>query len=166
MEAKNPDPPVPADPSGKELPGRAPYSRVGFETKKILTVPTDATLTSLAVKHYGSANPMLLDLILEMNPGITDLDVILQGQNVRLPIVTDTTAILKFPEGAYKIHIGTFMQQGKAAEYRRGLDFKGKTVEIEPRKVSGKKTWYRILAGPYPTQEECEEALARLNDTK
>jgi cell division protein FtsN len=109
---------------------------------------------------------MLLDLILEMNPDITDLDVILQGQRIRLPDITDTTAILKFSEASYTIHLGTFTVQDKGMEYRHGLVLNGKKSEIVSRKVSGRKLWYRLLVGSYRTPEECRAALAILKVTK
>ncbi len=155
-----------ASPAGEGFHFQGPYTRVAFESKKILTVPRDATLTTLAVAHYGYSSPMLLDLILEMNPDITDLDVILQGQRIRLPDITDATAILKFSEASYTIHLGTFTVQDKGMEYRHGLVLNGKNSEIVSRKVSGRKLWYRLLVGPYRTPEECRAALAILKVTK
>jgi type II secretory pathway predicted ATPase ExeA len=138
------------------------YLRTSFASAKSVTVPKDATLTSLAVMHYGYSSPMILDLILEMNPEITDIDIILHGQTVRLPEITDASAILAFSESSYKIQIGTFTRQRELRDLQQVLHLKNENVEIVSRKVSPSHSWYRILIGPFASHEECLTALRKL----
>ncbi len=142
--------------------GARHYSRDSFSPVKTMPIPKDATLTSLAVIHYGHSSPMLLNLILEMNPEIADIDRIFQGQTIRLPEITDASAILAISENSFKIQIGTVTRRREIRDLQQALQLKDEDVEIVSRRVSPSQWWYRVLVGPYPSREDCLAALRHL----
>ncbi|MGE5855649.1 MAG: SPOR domain-containing protein, partial [Syntrophaceae bacterium] len=142
--------------------GTRPYLRDSLSPVKIIPIPKDATLTSLAVIHYGHSNPMLLDLILEMNPEITDIDRIYHGQTLRLPEINDSSAILAFSGNSFKIQLGTFTTKNEIMDLQQALHLKNEEIEIVSRRVSPSQWWYRVLVGPYPSKEDCRAALKKL----
>ena len=55
---------------------------------------------------------------------------------------------------AYKIHVGTFVTPDVAGLYRNEPALKGKEIEVLPREVSPKDTWYRIVIGKFSDKGE------------
>jgi hypothetical protein len=45
------------------------------------------------------------------------------------------------------VHLKTFANLKNAEQYRWGVPFREKAIEILPWKVSPQKTWYRVMVG-------------------
>lgn len=126
---------------------------------KTFVVPEGATLSSIATRHYGSAEATALDHILESNPEITDVDFILTGSEVVLPQAAGKARVVKRPDGTFVVHAATFMTQREAREYVGKLGAEPGKVEIVKRGVGPRKEWYRVTVGPFGSRDEARSAL-------
>ncbi len=141
------------------------------ETTEVRPLPTvtaekGATLLGLAKRHYGRTSPTILDMILVANPGITDLDLIYVNQKIAMPPLPETSFVLPGHDNRYMVHLGTFIDRPPAGVFEDEAALKGKTVQVVPRKVSPRGTWYRVLAGPFTTREEGVRCLQALRNTR
>lgn len=129
---------------------------------KEINIAKGATLTSIAARYYGVVNATVLDNILEANRGVTDVDFIKAGSQIRLPQNAGKARLVTGPEGSFSVHAATFMT------YREAQDYAGKIgpdlgrVDIVKKNVAPRKDWYRILVGPFASREEVGSALQSL----
>jgi hypothetical protein len=130
--------------------------------KKIVEAKAGTNLSLLALKYYNEANTTLLDHILEQNPEITDPNLILVDQKIKIPEITESLLLLPSSTGVCKVHLGTFSNPQYAARYIDDIDLPGKKMEIVPRKVSQTGMWYRVLAGPFMSKNEGLKAIEEL----
>ena len=119
-------------------------------------------LFSLAKKYYHMANTTLIALILDCNPEITNVNLIMVNQKIKIPKITEELLIIQYTDHTYKIHVGTFQNPTFARFYRNEPVLKGKVVEIFPRKVSPQETWYRLMVGPFAHKDDCLKVIDQL----
>ncbi len=168
-EGKTPAPPPQvAPPSEKKAPADSssvptPAPREEVRIKDVVAVKKGANLHALSQQYYREANATFMDRILELNPDITDPNVILVNQKIRIPEITASLLVMKSSGGGFKVHIGTFLNREVALQNRDRAAQSGKNVEVVSRKVSERETWYRVLAGPFASREE---GLMFLEDMK
>jgi len=134
----------------------------GIRVKKIVEVKVGTTLSLLALKYYKEANTTLIDHILKLNPDITDPNLILVNQKIKIPEITESLLLLQSSNGVCKVHLGTFLHRGYAVRYIDDIDLPGKKMEVIPRKVSQTETWYRVLAGPFVSKNDGLKAIEEL----
>jgi len=130
--------------------------------KQIVTVMEKQTISYLAQESYGAVNKTRIDLILDSNPEITNVNLILVNQKIRIPHITEELLIIQSPGSAYKIHVGTFETPDAAERYAREL--KGKRIEILPRHVSPRETWYRVIIGTFDDKADALKTLHLLKE--
>ncbi len=123
---------------------------------------TGWTLFFLAKRHYGAANPTLVDLILEANPQITDVNQIQLNQAIKIPTIKEDLLLSQTSRQSYRIHLGTFADQSEVRIFQNEPLLDGKKLETLSRKVSSQKTWYRILAGEFKDKEEAIKTIQAL----
>jgi cell division protein FtsN len=99
-------------------------------------------------------NKTLMDLVLDSNPDITDVHLIIVDQKIKVPKITKDLLIIKPSENTYKINVGTFETPDSTNPYRHDRALKGKEVEVIPRKVSPQDTWYRVVIGNFNNKDE------------
>lgn len=131
-----------------------PSSREGIRIKDVVAVKKGGNLHVLSQQYYGAANTTFMDRILELNPEITDPNVILVNQRIRIPEIKASLLVIESSRGVFKVHIGTFLNREVALQYRDRAAQSGNVVEVVSRKVSNTETWYRVLAGPFAGWEE------------
>jgi len=136
----------------------------GIRVKKIVQVKVGTTLSLLSLKYYKEANTTLIDYILKLNPEITNPNLILVDQKIKIPEITESLLLQQSSNGEYKVHLGTFVNPRYAAQYIDEIDLPGEKVEVVPRKVSQTETWYRVLAGPYLSKNEGLKAIEELKE--
>lgn len=124
-----------------------------IRVKEIVEVKAGANLYLLAYRYYGEASETAIDRILQLNPEITNPNLIQVNQKIRIPEITDSLLIVPHSGGLYKIHLKTFSNLRSAKQYTLGVSLKGKEIEIVPWKVSPEETWYRVMAGPFSRSE-------------
>jgi hypothetical protein len=133
-----------------------------IRVKKIVEVKVGTTLSLLALKYYKEANMTLIDHILKLNPDITDPNLILVNQKIKIPEITESVLLLQSSNGEFKVHVGTFLNRGYATRYIDDIDLPGKKMEVVPRKVSQTETWYRVLAGTFASKDEGLKVIEEL----
>lgn len=156
--------PAPA-PAAPPAPAKGPVAQETVDRGtplETVVVPEGATLSSIATRHYGSAEAIVLDRILEANPEITDVDLILTGSQVLLPGAAEKARITKRPDGAFDVHAATFMTQREAREYARKVGADPARTEVVKRNVGPRKEWYRVMAGPFGSRDEARATLEAL----
>jgi general secretion pathway protein A len=163
--------PAPAVKAPAPAPAVAPTPEKGPSAKepadrgtplKVVVVHEGATLSSIASRHFGSADATALDHILESNPEITDVDLILTGSEVVLPQAAGKARIMRRPDGNFVVHAATFMTQREAREYARKAGADPASTEIVKRNVGPRKDWYRVTVGPFGSRDEARAALETL----
>lgn len=129
---------------------------------KIIEVKKGTSLSLLARKYYKETSITLVDYILELNPGITNPDLILVNQKIKIPEITESLLIKQSSDGKFTIHVGTFANSMHAVRYRDEIDLEGKKLEVVPRKVSPRETWYRVMAGPFADRDRALKAVEEM----
>jgi len=117
------------------------------------------TLSTLSKRFYGAANPSLLERILAANPQITDLNRIQVGHSIMVPKIKEKSLLIEASDPPLRIHLGTFPDRDQIRIFRDEPVLRGKELEVVPRRVSPGETWYRVLAGPFATQEEALQSI-------
>jgi general secretion pathway protein A len=129
---------------------------------KIIEVEKGTSLSSLALKYYKETNLTPMDYILEFNPKITNPDLILVNQKIKIPEITESLRIKQSSDGKYTIHMGTFPNSRHAARYIDEIDLERGKLEVVPRKVTPREIWYRVMAGPYADRDEALKAVEKM----
>ena len=157
----NPPPPPKISSTSTPLQTSTPLKKGKTETKAIATVNVEkgTTLNALAKRHYGITDLLVLDLILQANPRITDPHLLQVNQKVELPAISAASFLVPASGQGYKIIVGTFSQREAAGRFRNDPVLKGKNIETVARPVSTQQTWYRVLAGTFQTEEEALQAI-------
>jgi general secretion pathway protein A len=163
-EVINASPETPQTPASSAITMSQPDT--GIRVKKIVKVTVGTTLSLLAHKYYNEANTTLIDHILKLNPEITDSNLILVDQKIKIPEITESLLLLQFSNGVFKVHLGTFLKPKYAAQYIDDIELPGKKMEVVPWKVSQKETWYRVLAGPFVSKNEGLKAIEELKQKR
>ncbi len=122
------------------------------------------SLYAIAMKHYQRANETLYDLILQANPGITDVRKIGDDQTIILPEITPESYLVKKTDAEYRVHIATFEIFESAVEHSQKMTDSEKLLFIESREFSPEDTWYRLTMGDFATKEEALKTVNHLEE--
>jgi general secretion pathway protein A len=133
-----------------------------YKLREVIAVKQGQTVSQLTQKYYGRADLTLIDLILELNPEITNVHLIMVDQKIKIPHITEELLITPYPDHTYKIHAGTFDAPDPAKVYSKEPVLKGKKMEILPRKVSSRETWHRVMIGDFGNKDEALEMVSLL----
>ena len=146
--------------SAAPLPSASPLSVMpGDQTDEKVAVRQGQTISSIAEQYYGMTNKTLCELILQFNPGITNIHFITVDQIIHLPKISEDQLVLQSPDRTFKLFAGTFWTPTLANVYHYQPALVGKEVQIIPRTVSPEETWYRIEIGPFDTKEAVLEVI-------
>jgi general secretion pathway protein A len=155
-------------PPPQKTPLPAPVAALGrdYMLKKIVTVKKGQTLSQLTQEYYGMVNLTLIDLLMELNPTITNVNLILVDQEIKIPNLTEELLIIPSPDHTYKIHAGTFETPDPGRLYGDEPASKGKEVETLLRNVSPRETWHRVLIGKFDNREEALKTILLLKEKR
>ncbi len=145
----------------------APVAAPGREytLKKIVAIKNGQTISQLTQEYYGMVNLTLIDLLLELNPAITNVNLILVDQEIKVPNITEKLLLVaQSPDRTYKIHAGTFETPDPATVYGGERVLNAKKIEILPRKVSPRETWHRVMIGKFDNKEEALKTIFLLKE--
>jgi len=158
--------PSPTSTSSQKTPPPAPVATAGREytLKKIVGVKKGQTISRLTQEYYGMVNLTLIDLLLELNPAISNVNLILVDQEIKIPNITEKLLITQSPDHTYQIHGGTFETPDPATLYGDEGVLKGKKTEIVPRKVSPRETWHRVMIGKFDNKDEALKMIFLLKE--
>jgi general secretion pathway protein A len=132
--------------------------------KKIIEVEEGETLSSISKKFYNLTNTTLTEKILDFNSEITNPDLILVRQKIKIPEITEESLVIESYPNTYKVYMGTFGRAEDAWRYRDEIALKGKEIEVIPRRISPSETWYRVVAGKFSTKEETLKMISLLKE--
>jgi len=152
--------------SSQRTPPSASIATVGreYRLKQFVAVKKGQTISRLTQEYYGMVNLTLIDLLLELNPAITNVHLILVDQEIKIPNITEALLIIPSPDHTYKIHAGTFETSDPAKLYSDEGVLKGKEIEILPRKVSPRDTWYRVMIGEFDNKDDVLKMIFLLKE--
>jgi len=162
VDAQSPEPkPIPPEPRKLPPPTAPSFIAKGKEKHfiEIVTVKAGHTISSLSQEYYRMTHATLLDIILDFNPEITNVHLILINQEIKIPKITEELFIIQSSEGTCKIHVGTFSNPDILKLYRNERSLIGKEIEVLPRKVSAQETWYRVVVGKFDNREEALKVI-------
>jgi hypothetical protein len=154
--ASTPISPQKTQPPPQKAPPSAPVATLGrdYTLKRIVAVKKGQTISQLTQEYYGMVNLTLIDLLLELNPSITNVHLILVDQEIKIPNITEKLLIVPSTDSSYKIHAGTFETPDSAKIYRDEPALQGKKVETLPRSVSPREAWHRVMIGKFDNRED------------
>ena len=104
----------------------------------------------------------LIDFLLDVNPDITNVHLIIVDQKIKVPYITEELLMIQSADRTYKIHAGTFETPDSAKLFSNEPALKGKKIEILPRKVSPRETWYRVMVGKFDNKNEVSKTISLL----
>jgi general secretion pathway protein A len=156
-------PSFPSTPS-QTVPPSAPSSLTGreYKLKEMIVVNKGQTISQLTQKYYGVVNLTLIDFLLEANPEITNVHLIVVDQRIKIPSITEELLMIQSADHSYKIRVGTFETPDSARLYSEDPVLKGEKVEILPQKVSPRETWYRLMIGNFENKDEALKTISLL----
>jgi general secretion pathway protein A len=169
VDTKPPATPPPSQrtpPPPQKTPPSAPVATLDREytLKKIVAVKKGQTISQLTQEYYGMVNLTLIDLLLELNPPITNVHLILVDQEIKIPNITERLLIIPSADHTYKIHAGTFEAPDPAKLYGDEPALKSKKVEVLPRSVSPRETWHRVIIGKFDNKDEALKMILLLKE--
>jgi general secretion pathway protein A len=135
-----------------------------YKLKKVVAVEEGQTISQLTQKYYGRVDLTLIDFLLELNPKINNVHLIMVAQEIRIPHITEELLIIRSPDHTYKIHVGTFEAPDFVDLYSNQPELKGKKVESLPRQVSPRETWYRVMIGDFDNKDEALKTISFLKE--
>jgi len=154
-------------PEGRPKPAQGtslgePVQPSSLPTKGIIQVKKGENLSKLIVNHYGKFNKSLADLLLTHNPSITNPDLVLIDQQIKLPEIREEILITPASDNHFSVHLGTFSDLREANQFVNQLVLKGKNITIQPKKIPPRQTWYRVMVGSFKSQKEALEVIKSL----
>jgi type II secretory pathway predicted ATPase ExeA len=133
-----------------------------YRLKEMIAVKKGQTISQLTQKYYGVVNLTLIDFLSEVNPEITNVHLIIVDQKIKIPYITEELLMIRSADRSYKIHAGTFENPDSARNYSDDPSLKGKKIEVFPRKVSPRETWYRVMIGKFENKDEALKTISLL----
>jgi general secretion pathway protein A len=130
--------------------------------EEVVAVEEGQTVSSLVQKYYRRVNMTLVDLILDFNPEITNADLIIVDQKIRIPKITEERLIIQSSDRTYRIHVGSFSTPDFAKLYKDEPSLKEKEIEILPRNISPQNTLYRVVVGKFDNEDEVLKVISLL----
>jgi hypothetical protein len=121
---------------------------------KTVAVKAGDSIYTIAEETYRVSNTSVVDRIMELNPIITDPDLLPANQKIKLPEITEESLILPSSEASVIVRLGTFAKP-EYANFLKGLPMlQGKEIRVTPRKTPSGRTLYRVTAGKFDNREE------------
>lgn len=155
---------LPSTPTSTQVTPSSSQAAAGrhYKLSEMIAVKKGQTISQLTQKYFGVVNMTLIDFLLQVNPEITDVNLILVDQKIKIPHITEELLMVQSADRTYKIHAGTFDAPDSARLYSGEPILKGKKIEILPRKVSPHETWYRVMIGKFENKDEVVETISLL----
>jgi general secretion pathway protein A len=123
-------------------------------------------LSKIVFNHFGKLNESLIDLVLNQNPSLSNIDLVLVEQQIKLPELNEEILIVPASDMHFSAHLGTFSSLIEAKQFKNHLTLYRKNITVRPKKVSPRETWYRVEAGPYESKQEALEVVKTLRKKK
>jgi phage tail protein X len=112
------------------------------------------TLSSLAASVYSEVSPLVLDLVMCVNPGIDSIDCMSPGRTLLFPDVSPAKLVRRTLKGHPVIDAVTVSTAAEAVALRAGPANRGYPVSVLPVSVSTTQQWFRVEVGESHAPEE------------
>jgi len=142
----------------RQPPARAPGPGPNAPTVERVLIRPGATVSELAFERYGGYNALALDLIKEFNPDIDDLDRVMAGGVLTLPMLTLNTLLREQPDGSYRLILASLPSLGAATRLAQTVRGHGFEVVITARQVSRNSFLHRVEIDGLPSWEAAVQA--------
>ncbi len=114
----------------------------------VVTVNVGDTIAELAAGHYGRVDAGILQSIKEANPGMENIDLIYEGQQILMPDVKSGPRVL------YSVSVASYHSVTEAKAVFLDLLNKGFDATIYPYIDGQDNTWYRITVGTFNSKPD------------
>jgi general secretion pathway protein A len=133
----------------------------GVRFARVRVQPGDS-VSGIAIRRYGQASPTILDLMKLANPNVTDIDMIVVGQTIRLPQLEEAFPILNEGDGRYALLAYSTVEGWRANTLSDELKSKGFSASVSHGRLGATKPIYRVVVGGFNSRDEVLEAGRRL----
>ena len=148
--ATEPSPQVPTDESRPRGPARI--------AGRTLTIPNGGTISGIVFDHYGRYSSLALDLIQELNPDITDVDVVAAGQRLWLPPLDLNALLRRQANGSYRLIVSSQPSLLAARKVAQTVRAHGYAVAVTTREVAPNHVLYRVEINALKTRAAATRA--------
>jgi general secretion pathway protein A len=124
-------------------------------------VKAGESLTKIARETYGVSNNTVIDLIHMANPAIKNINRIVAGQTILLPLIEKQDLIVSDEKGSYHIHYASFYNFEKAMQSVKELMDKDEKRFII-RTQQQENEVYRVYSGIFKSRDEARKELETL----
>ncbi len=108
------------------------------------------TVAKLAARHYGRIDSGILDMVRKANSDLGNIDLIFEGQRIKLPAITDTARVM------FTVSVASYHSIDEATAVFLDLVKKGFKATIYPHLDTQGNTWYRVTIGTFREQDKAE----------
>lgn len=146
-------PPSPSEPDSQQ---EGPPLTLDRSSGEWVRVRRGDTLTGLSARRYGHTNFTTLDILRARNPGIDDIDLIIEGQDLVFPDPGPASRVIQRPEGGLSVLALTTPSQPEARALRDALATRFPTaqVHVEGVRLGDGPGLFRVLVGVGPDRAE------------
>jgi type II secretory pathway predicted ATPase ExeA len=120
------------------------------------------SISGIALRRYGQANATILDLLKLANPNLSDIDVIVVGQTIRLPELDQAFPILNEGEGRYSLLVFSTAEGWRANALRDELRSRGFSAGVSRSTLGASKGVHRVVVAGFASRDEVVEAGRKL----
>lgn len=190
-KAQPPEPPAPREPAAPELelvleepaevaaveasdPGSlivmvddpAPGADIGPRLDGVrfarIRVQQGDSISGIALRRYGQANATILDLLKLANPNLSDIDMIVVGQTIRLPELDQAFPILNEGDGHYSLLVFSTAEGWRANSLRDELRTRGFSAAVSQGSLGAGKRLHRVVVAGFASRDAVVEAGKKL----
>jgi general secretion pathway protein A len=144
---------TPSMPDGASTPAAAPGPEPEAGRAHRVAVSRGATLSAIALEHYGGASALGLDLIAELNPELRDIDVLRVGQTLRLPRLDLESRTRSAPDGSFRFIVASYPVLASASEAARAIRRLGFDAVVTSRTIAPGRQMHRVEIERLGTRE-------------
>jgi hypothetical protein len=120
------------------------------------------SVSGIAIRRYGQASATILDLMKLANPNLSDVDMIVVGQTIRLPQLDEAFPILNEGEGQYSLLVYSASESWRANGLRDELKARGFSATQARSNLGAGKPIYRVVVSGFSSRDEVVDAGKRL----
>lgn len=124
----------------------------------VLIVSVGDTIAELAAGYYGRMDAGILRSIKKANPGLENIDLIYEGQEIFMPAVKTVPRVL------YSVSVASYHSINEAKAVFLDLLNKGFEATIYPYMDAQDNTWYRITIGTFSARPDAITYAGQLKE--
>jgi phage tail protein X len=144
--------------------GEAPALGESVEnpSTRLVVAQDGDTLSHIVLQEFGRVDVHLLDVVQELNPEIDDINQIIAGQEIRLPL--DPLEAYRNPgmPSYFSSHVASFKKFDEAERFFNRIIQSGGKAALCRAELCGKGLWYRVTIGEYRDAAEASHEAAKL----